>query len=122
MSASIAILEKQLAELQKLPTISVAPIVPAAVSEPTVTVSLTDLRSMVNELVNDSKTGTIEAVNKPTKQYTLLEAVGLAISNDEQTWLLREDVIKGVANFMATKEGIDITKLFITNYRKYYES
>lgn len=121
MSASLSMLEKQLADLQKLPIMAPPPS-PAAVIEPTVTVSLTDLRSMVQEMVNENKIGVAEAAIKPPKEYTLLEAINLGLSNDEQTWLLKEDVIKGVANFMATKEGLEITKLFITNYRNYYES
>jgi hypothetical protein len=122
MSTSIAILEQQLAELQKLPinVTPIAPIVPTVVSEPTVTVSLTDLRSMVKELVSD---GIAEVDVKPiTKEYTLLEALNLALTSDEQSWLVKEDVLRNVANFMATNDGKEITKLFITDYRKYYES
>lgn len=122
MSASIATLEQQIRDLQK-PTVNVTPVVslvPTAVSEPTVTVSLSDLRSMVKEMVGE---GVVEADVKPiTKEYTLLEALNLALTSDEQSWLVKEDVIKGIANFMATSDGLEITKLFITDYRKYYES
>lgn len=125
MSTSIAILEQQLAELQKLP-INVTPItqlaqfVPTAVSEPTVTVSLSDLRSMVKEMVGE---GVAEVDIKPNvKEYTLLEALNLALTSEEQSWLVKEDVIKGIANFMATSDGLELTKLFITDYRKYYEN
>jgi hypothetical protein len=125
MSTSIAILEQQLAELQRVP-INVTPItplaqfVPTVVSEPTVTVSLSDLRSMVKEMVGD---GIAEVDVKPNvKEYTLLEALNSALTSDEQSWLVKEDVLRNVANFMATDDGKEITKLFITDYRKYYES
>jgi len=122
MSASIATLEQQIRDLQK-PTVNVTPVVslvPTAVSEPTVTVSLSDLRSMVKEMVGD---GVAEVDVKPIqKEYTLLEALNLALTSEEQSWLVKEDVIKGVANFMATSDGLELTKLFITDYRKYYEN
>ena len=117
----LASLEQQLAVLKA----NVVPITqtkePAVVDEP-VTVSLTDLRSMVKELVEAEKGVIGELTLSEVKQYTLLEAINLALTGEEQSWLIREDVIKGIANFMATKEGTDLTKLFITDYRKYYES
>ena len=117
----LASLEQQLAALKT----NVVPITetkePIVVDEP-ITVSLTDLRSMVKELVEAEKGATVELTIPEVKQYTLLEAINLALTGEEQSWLIREDVIKGIANFMATKEGIDLTKLFITDYRKYYES
>lgn len=122
MSASIATLEQQIKDLQR-PTVNVTPVVslvPTAVSEPTVTVSLSDLRSMVKEMVGESVVGV--GVEPITKEYTLLEALNLALTSDEQSWLVKEDVIKGIANFMATSDGLEITKLFITDYRKYYEN
>ena len=122
MSASIATLEQQIRDLQK-PTVNVTPVVslvPTVVSEPTVTVSLSDLRSMVKEMVGE---GVAEVDVKPNvKEYTLLEALNLALTSEEQSWLVKEDVIKGVANFMATSDGLELTKLFITDYRKYYEN
>lgn len=121
MSASIAVLEQQIRDLQRPVNVTpIVPIVPTVVSEPTVTVSLTDLRSMVKEMVGE---GIVEADVKPIqKEYTLLEALNLALTPDEQSWLVKEDVIKGIANFMATSDGLELTKLFITDYRKYYES
>lgn len=119
MSASIATLEKQIADLQKPPIITPPPS-PAAVSEPTVTVSLTDLRSMVQEMVNENKIGVAEAVINPPREYTLMEAINLSLTGEEQQWLIKEDVIKGVANFMATEQGRSLIKQFILDYRKYY--
>jgi len=58
----------------------------------------------------------------PKKEYTLLEAVNLALTSEEQSWIIKEEVIKGIANFIASPDGIELTKLFITDYRKYYES
>lgn len=117
----LASLEQQLAALKT----NVVPITetkePIVVDEP-ITVSLTDLRSMVKELVEAEKGVTVELTIPEVKQYTLLEAINLALTGEQQTWLVREDVIKGIANFMATKEGIELTKLFITDYRNYYES
>jgi hypothetical protein len=57
-----------------------------------------------------------------SKEYTLLEAVNLALTGEEQQWLIKDNVIKGIANFMATAEGQEITKQFMINYRSYYES
>jgi hypothetical protein len=122
MSASIAMLEQQIRDLKTLPVNvnPVVPLVPTVVSEPTVTVSLSDLRSMVKEMVGE---GIAEVDMKPMqKEYTLLEALNLTLTSDEQSWLIKEDVIKGIANFMATNDGKEITKSFITDYRKYYES
>ena len=64
----------------------------------------------------------MELTAKPSKEYTLLEAVNLALTSEEQLWIIKEDVIKGIANFIASAEGIELTKLFIIDYRKYYES
>jgi hypothetical protein len=121
MSTSIAILEQQIRDLQRPINVTpIVPLVPAVVSEPTVTVSLTDLRSMVKEMVGE---GIAEVDVKPIqKEYTLLEALNLALTSEEQSWLVKEDVLRNVANFMSTNDGKEITKLFITDYRKYYES
>jgi len=120
MSASIATLEQQIKDLQK-PTVNMAPVVslvPTAVIEPTVTVSLSDLRSMVKEMVGE---GIAEVDVKPIqKEYTLLEALNLSLTSDEQSWLVKEDVIKGVANFMATDKGSSLVKQFIVDYRNHY--
>ena len=121
MSTSIAVLEQQIRDLRKpIDVTPIVPLVPTAVIEPTVTVSLSDLRSLVKEMVSE---GVAEVDVKPIqKEYTLLEALNLALTSDEQSWLVKEDVIKGIANFMATTDGKEITKGFITDYRKYYEN
>lgn len=121
MSTSIAVLEQQIRDLRKpIDVTPIVPLVPTAVIEPTVTVSLSDLRSLVKEMVSE---GVAEVDVKPIqKEYTLLEALNLALTSDEQSWLVKEDVIKSIANFMATTDGKEITKGFITDYRKYYEN
>ena len=117
----LASLEQQLAAL-KSNVVPIAQTKESAVVEEPVTVSLSDLRSMVKELVDVERGSTVELSAKPSKEYTLLEAVNLALTSEEQLWILKEDVIRGIANFIASADGIEITKLFITDYRKYYES
>ena len=117
----LASLEQQLAVL-KSNVVPIAQTKESAVGEAPVTVSLNDLRSMVKELVEAERGSTVELTAKPSKEYTLLEAVNLALTSEEQLWIIKEDVIKGIANFIASAEGIELTKLFIIDYRKYYES
>ena len=117
----LASLEQQLAVL-KSNVVPIAQTKESAVVEAPVTVSLNDLRSMVKELVEAERGSTVELTAKPSKEYTLLEAVNLALTSEEQLWIIKEDVIKGIANFIASAEGIELTKLFIIGYRKYYES
>ena len=118
----LASLEQQLAAL-KSNVVPIAQTKESTVVDTPVTVSLTDLRSMVKELVDVERGATVSVSSAPvTKEYTLLEAVNLALTGEEQSWLIKEDVVKGIANFMASSEGIELTKLFITDYRKYYES
>ena len=117
----LASLEQQLAAL-KSNVVPMTQTKESAVVEAPVTVSLNDLRSMVKELVEAERGSTVELTAKPSKEYTLLEAVNLALTSEEQLWIIKEDVIKGIANFIASAEGIELTKLFIIDYRKYYES
>lgn len=117
----LASLEQQLAAL-KSNVVPMTQTKESAVVEAPVTVSLNDLRSMVKELVDVERGSTVELTAKPSKEYTLLEAVNLALTSEEQLWIIKEDVIRGIANFIASADGIEITKLFITDYRKYYES
>ena len=117
----LASLEQQLAAL-KSNVVPIAQTKESAVVEAPVTVSLNDLRSMVKELVDVERGSTVTLSAKPSKEYTLLEAVNLALTSEEQLWIIKEEVIRGIANFIASADGIEITKLFITDYRKYYES
>jgi len=117
----LASLEQQLAVL-KSNVVPIAQTKESTVVDTPVTVSLNDLRSMVKELVDVERGATMELTELPKKEYTLLEAINLALTGEEQSWLVKEEVIKGIANFMATKEGIELTKLFMIDYRKYYES
>ena len=117
----LASLEQQLAVL-KSNVVPIAQTKESAVVEAPVTVSLNDLRSMVKELVDVERGSTVALSAKPSKEYTLLEAINLGLTSEEQLWIVKEDVIRGIANFIASADGIEITKLFITDYRKYYES
>ena len=117
----LASLEQQLAVL-KSNVVPIAQTKESAVVEAPVTVSLNDLRSMVKELVEVERGSTVALSAKPSKEYTLLEAINLGLTSEEQLWIVKEDVIRGIANFIASADGIEITKLFITDYRKYYES
>ena len=117
----LASLEQQLAVL-KSNVVPIAQTKESAVVEAPVTVSLNDLRSMVKELVDVERGSTVALSAKPSKEYTLLEAINLGLTSEEQSWIIKEEVIKGIANFIASPDGIELTKLFITDYRKYYES
>jgi len=117
----LASLEQQLAAL-KSNVVPIAQPKELAVVEAPVTVSLNDLRSMVKELVDVERGTTVELTAKPSKEYTLLEAINLGLTSEEQLWIVKEDVIRGIANFIASADGIELTKLFITDYRKYYEN
>jgi hypothetical protein len=117
----LASLEQQLAAL-KSNVVPIAQPKELAVVEAPVTVSLNDLRSMVKELVDVERGATVELTAKPSKEYTLLEAINLGLTSEEQLWIVKEDVIRGIANFIASADGIELTKLFITDYRKYYEN
>lgn len=117
---TVSTLEEQIAVLKAAiaapkPVITESP----AVSAP-VTVNLNDLRSMIREVIAETKSVVVD--NPNNKEYTMLEAVNLALTDDEQLWLRKDDVIKGVANFMATDNGQVITRQFITDYRKHYEN
>lgn len=114
-------LEQQLAAL-KTNVVPITQTKESTVVDTPVTVSLTDLRSMVKELVDVERGVTVSVSALPKKEYTLLEAVNLALTSEEQSWIIKEEVIKGIANFIASPDGIELTKLFITDYRKYYES
>jgi hypothetical protein len=116
-TALLSSLEKQLEVLKG----ASAPIAPPIINqtEAPVTMSREDLRNLVKEMMLSEKQEVVQLVSK---EYTLLEAVNLALTGEEQQWLIKEDVIKGIANFMATAEGQEITKQFMINYRSYYES
>ena len=117
----LASLEQQLAAL-KTNVVPITQTKESTVVDTPVTVSLTDLRSMVKELVDVERGATVSVSALPKKEYTLLEAVNLALTSEEQSWIIKEEVIKGIANFIASPDGIELPKLFITDYRKYYES
>jgi hypothetical protein len=89
-----------------------------AVSEP-VSVNLNDLRSMIREVIAETKA---ESDVVPIKNYTLIEAISLALTEEDHTWLLTSDVIKGVANFIASVDGQELTRQFVAEYRNTYES
>lgn len=121
-------LEQQLAALQAniVPNIPKNPIDITPTKPENVTVNMTDLRSMVKEIIDAERVGigrssSIESLPEE-KQYTLQEAINLALTGEEQNWLLQDDIIRGVANFMATDEGKAITRIFIDEYRSTYEN
>jgi len=121
-------LELQLAALKAnvVPQVNNNPIDVIPIKQENVTVNLSDLRSMVKEIIDaervDIGRSSIIASSLQEKQYTLEEAINLALTGEEQKWLMQDDIIKGVANFMATDEGKTITKKFITEYRSTYEN
>lgn len=123
-TSSLAALEQQLGALKA--TIAVPTINPTAtesitVSAPTespVLVNPSDLRAMIREIISTERPEVV--MKHPEKEYTLMEAINLSLTGEEQQWLMKEDVVKGVANFMATDKGRSLTKQFILDYRNYY--
>jgi len=124
-TSSLAALEQQLSALKIIsaPTVTPTAPEPILVSAPTespILVSPSDLRAMIREVISAERPEAM--VKQPEKEYTLMEAINLSLTGEEQQWLVKEGVIKGVANFMATDKGRSLIKQFIVDYRNYYES
>jgi len=123
-TSSLAVLEQQIGALKAAiasPTISPIAPEPISVSAPTespILVSPSDLRAMIREAIATERPEVV--MKQPEKEYTLMEALSLSLTGEEQQWLIKEEVIKGVANFMATDKGRSLIKQFILDYRNYY--
>jgi hypothetical protein len=119
MSASIAELQKQIAELQ----LGIAPKVPvAAVND-----SSTDLKALIREAIREEmsllKDSTPAA---PVKELSMLEAVGLCLTVEEQQWLSRPEILaqveKKLSLYMQTEGGKSAVRSFLTYFRGFYEN
>lgn len=51
------------------------------------------------------------------KKITIFEAIGSALTQEQQLWLSKEEVISAVPEFLASEQGKEITKLFYETYR-----
>jgi hypothetical protein len=58
----------------------------------------------------------------PNKQYSLLEAIGLALSKEDQIWASSEKVLFELPNYIVTKNGQDIIRDLFTQFREFYEN
>lgn len=86
-------------------------------------ISLDDIKSVVKGMLEEfaATSGTIQKI-EPIKKYTLLEAIGLALTNDEQIWLSTPVVLNDLPNFIASENGQTLIKNIVSNFREYYEN
>ena len=132
MVANLAQLQAQLTELQaqsRLPATNVVPFTPNQhQGYPTVSEILAGLNDTINTTVKNAISGEItelkkvlnitEKVEPVKKEYTILEAVGLALTPEEQLWLSKEENLKRIPGFMVTPEGQEFTKMFISDFKE----
>lgn len=124
MSASIEELQRKIAELQ----LGIAPqtIVPAITNEDSIK---TLVRQAIREelsLLKDSTLVKPEVPVVPTRELSMLEAIGQCLSQEEQLWLSRPDILqqvdKNLSKYFQTEDGKSAIKQFITYFRGFYEN
>ena len=122
MSASIAELQKQIAELQ----LGIAP----KVSVAAINDSSTDLKALIREAIREEmsllKDSTPVQPAVPVKELSMLEAVGLCLTVEEQQWLSRPEILaqveKKLSLYIQTEGGKSAVKSFLTYFRGFYEN
>lgn len=85
-------------------------------------ITLDDIRSVVKGLMDEYAATLGTTLPKPAKRYTLLEAIGLGLTNDEQIWLSKEEILLELPNFIASEKGQSLIKNIISEYRSYHET
>lgn len=126
--SSLTALQNQLAALQSqavkpaiLEPAVQQPLQNISASSQMVTLSTDDLQRMVKDAVATAiaEVRTLPQENN-MKELSLLEAVGLCLTEEEQVWLSDPVKLKGldrhIPRFIQTEEG----KLFVQTFMKYY--
>lgn len=72
--------------------------------------------------IKDLLAASSQLQQKQPKELSILEAIGLALTGEEQVWLSKPEVLKQIPGFLASVEGKDITKLFFTSFKDYHEN
>jgi hypothetical protein len=126
--ANLAALQAQIAQLQA--QASGANVIPLVPNTPQPNLSIADIQAMVKTAIGTELSDVRKMLESlisgkaeepkvvPKKELTILEAIGLALTPEEQTWLSKPEILKSLPTFLATSEGMECTKLFITELRK----
>ena len=127
MNPSIEELQRRIAELQN-PSIS-SPST-AKVEEPSPN---TDLKSIIRDILReelqvlkDSTLVTPEPVIVPKKELNLLDAIGLCLTEEEQLWVSKPEILAKVGeyltSFIQTESGREFVRQFIKYFKGIYEN
>jgi len=120
MSDSIELLQKQLATLQAQ---SVTP----SPASPVVSMSIEDLKQVVKAVIAEEVTLLKQEgiPTKPVENMSLLQSIGLGLTEEEQIWLSASDKLQGVEKhlplFFQTEDGKLAVQSFILYYRGVYD-
>lgn len=128
--SNLASLQAQLAELQGLTNKS-ANVVPfqSPVNQNMVSEILAGLTTQIKETISSEVAGLRQELmsyampaakdKKPVKKdLTILEAVGLALTPEEQLWMSKAETIQLLPSFLASDEGMDLVKLFVSDFKE----
>ena len=120
MSDSIELLQKQLATLQAQSVIS-------SPASPVVSMSIEDLKQVVKAVIAEEVTLLKQEgiPIKPVENMSLLQSIGLGLTEEEQIWLSASDKLQGVEKhlplFFQTEDGKLAVQSFILYYRGVYD-
>lgn len=120
MNPSIEDLQRRIAELQlgKTQPISEVP------------KESSDLKDIIREVLREELTSLKDSTpipdKTPAKPMTLLESIGTSLSEEEQLWLSKPDILPKVGEFLPlffqTEEGKHGVKAFLKYFRGCYEA
>lgn len=121
---SINLLQHQLATLQaQVEKPSSVPASPVAQM-----LSIDDIRQVVKAAIAEevSSLKKLDEVPKPIENLTLLQSIGLCLTEEEQIWLSASDKLLGLDKhlplFFQTNDGKLAVSSFMEYYRNCYES
>lgn len=127
MSSSIDELQKRIAELQLAATPQVVPVVPAInTPQPDIKALIRDVIREEMSLLKDSTLVKPEPMLSPVKELTMLESIGKCLTEEQQLWLSKPDILaqveKKLATYFQTEEGKTAVRSFLTYFRGFYEN
>lgn len=112
MNNSLQELQQTLANLQK------QYVMPSLATPQTNVIDKELIRKLVKEV--------LEEINPKqtivSSKLTIQDAICAALTQEEQNWLCEEQKILNIPNFLVTSEGKEVTKLFLTSYRDYFDA